>query len=741
MQVLFKVGTKRDFSDPAMPFDWRDGQIVDLRPSGFFVSSPESMIRKKFCVIDFTQKYSDLLVNKKIDLSFKKYTTSTVGSKLPWDVEYKRASGFTDYRMRDWFTDFQWLLNKKYITQAQYDSIYDRSVDHLPINLDIDFTKILFHEEKDTRLNERKNMAISAGGIYTVGTSQTYATWSAAIADLPADIGAIATPGDITLKGNTDEEIAETTAMIISCDTDVYTLTLTVDSAVKHNGGAYGNGHRIDLDSFDKFSFDEVGANTLNKVIISGLAIDGSGANRVIELAEGGQTNPIIIENCVIKGDASTINGIEQTYNYDNAIIRNCSIYGISANKGIDLQISFGIITAEIYNNTIKGCSNGINVTSGNGTITVKNNICIGNTTDYNGTANMDVTGFNVSGDATSPDGATYQSWSGTSAFTDYANNDFRLAGTDTVLDDGADLSAIGAPSQFDYDIAGQTRVDWYIGASEYVVSGPTYTLTCQSGSFTLTGTNVGLLSSRLLTCQSGSFTLTGQNVGLSYNRVLSCSSGGFNLTGQDIDLLVSRLLTCQSGSFTLAGSDADLLVHRVLSCESASFTLTGQDADLLASRLLSCQSGTFVLTGQDIDLLYSGSSATYTLTCQSGSFVLTGQDVNLLINRLLTCQSGSFVLTGQDAELLKRYNLSCQSGSFTLSGQDIGLLAHRLLTLSPGVFVLTGSNINMVPSANTAVGPLSATAVVIQPSCTIVLKNPLVIYVLKNPSVTHTLH
>jgi hypothetical protein len=267
-----------------------------------------------------------------------------------------------------------------------------------------------------------------------------------------------------------------------------------------------------------------------------------------------------------------------------------------------------------------------------------------------------------------------------------------------------------------------------------YDSGGTGYTLTADSGSFTLAGQDVSLLAGRLLDAASGTYTLTGQDVGLLRGLLLAADSGGFTLTGQDVGLLASRLLgadsgsftlagqdvtltynpltgytlTADSGSFTLTGQDVSLLASRLLGAGSGSFTLTGQDVGLLASRLLSAASGAFTLTGQDVTLTYSGAGAPdYTLTAGSGSFALTGQDVSLLVGRLLTADSASFTLTGQDTALLRGYLLGAGSGSFTLAGQDVTLLASRILSAASGSFDLAGQNVTLVYSAApTAVTP-----------------------------------
>lgn len=152
-----------------------------------------------------------------------------------------------------------------------------------------------------------------------------------------------------------------------------------------------------------------------------------------------------------------------------------------------------------------------------------------------------------------------------------------------------------------------------------YTAAGADYTLTAESGSFTLTGTDATLLHNRTISAESGSFNLTGADATLTYNS----NSNACYLLQENGDLLLQEngdgllLETCslginaESGSFTLTGTDAQLLHNRVLYAESGSFTLTGADAVLTYNPnnlSIECEPGVYTLTGSDVSLCYSGS-------------------------------------------------------------------------------------------------------------------------------------
>ncbi|GAG74655.1 unnamed protein product, partial [marine sediment metagenome] len=135
-------------------------------------------------------------------------------------------------------------------------------------------------------------------------------------------------------------------------------------------------------------------------------------------------------------------------------------------------------------------------------------NLLFGNGTDYvdaGGDAGV-TSAKNVTQDSTSPDGATYQDWdpddpATPTCFSNYAGDDFTLDETEATLDDGDDLSGIGAPAEFSDDVEGNSRSTWYIGASEFAAAADigtaaldTITLSQLAETITLDETGTGAL-------------------------------------------------------------------------------------------------------------------------------------------------------------------------------------------------------------------------------------------------------
>jgi len=154
-----------------------------------------------------------------------------------------------------------------------------------------------------------------------------------------------------------------------------------------------------------------------------------------------------------------------------------------------------------------------------------------------------------------------------------------------------------------------------------------------------------------IINAESGTFTLTGQDAGLLADRNIIAESGNFSLSGQDAELLTNRLIQADSGTFILSGQEALLLANRIIDAESGSFNLSGQDIEFILERTINAESGIFSLIGNDANLIYSGIDKI--LNAESGSFILTGFDAELIKNSILDAESGIFNLIGFDAELI----------------------------------------------------------------------------------------
>lgn len=483
MEILCKVGTR--FVDPEHPGhtnSWRDGQVIEMMPSGTYIQ-PTTL--KHHCVIDLPQIdfwTARGSTNWKSDASavrnFKKFLRSA-NDKDKYEWDHKNGLFVPKRKTRDRFIDFKELLNLGYITSGQYDDIYDKDTQiKLSLGAILDFTSIIKHEDSDQRLDPSKLLVPGsvASGTYTIGSGggDDYATVTAAEADTAAQL-----TGNLTFE-HQNEETVISTAVTFDVDSNSYTLKYTPVSGAEHNGGAYGNGARINFGTWDSLVLDETNEGDLDDFEFSKLAIDCTGAgNKGFNIVDGGNSGTLLFNRLLIVGDSDSLLGISVAngYNWNNLVIRNNTVYGVgngAGEAGIEINTAAGNGTISILNNTC--CKNYNNFfqdaasEAGSPTVTVKNNIAQGDTggSDFaDDGAGWGTSGTNLSEDATSPN-ASYQSKNchdGNSCFTDYTNNVFTLdSGGDEItdLDDGEDLSGT-----FTDDIVGTTRSTWYMGSYE----------------------------------------------------------------------------------------------------------------------------------------------------------------------------------------------------------------------------------------------------------------------------------
>lgn len=485
-EAVVKVGSKYYPDDKLGRFKTsaRDGQIITIRPEG---STTGRLTRKQHCVITLPIKYKDLVGNsfqrKKEFWRFKStFNSKGIAKREVPAYEVNAEKGFNHSVFRRFFLDFELMVQQGAITRSQYDAIYDKHIDPGIISPNISFEKLILDEFLHTRLNEKKNQAITSG-IYNIGNGLDYDTFHDAITAWGSPFD-----GDMTLQAN-DEEILEDYDVVPSEDIDDYTVTFTCQSGDKHNG-TYGNsthqagdGARVVLDDNIEFLFlPTTPYDTVNcTIIIENLVfkhLASINQSYVVYWTAGLPT--IYLRNCVGNGNGqsaafdATMSGEDSIHYTYNNILYDYT-HGerpVISNNGY--QIGHTSIHYW-YNNTVIDCDRGLGVmnTPYYGTYTVKNNLvqdC--SITDYENSDQFDTSEANVSSDSSSPQ-SDYRNKDlrTNSIFQDDSGNDFRLnSGGDSdnlnIVNDGVDLSGI-----FATDIEDQERQVWYMGASEVVLT------------------------------------------------------------------------------------------------------------------------------------------------------------------------------------------------------------------------------------------------------------------------------
>ena len=201
------------------------------------------------------------------------------------------------------------------------------------------------------------------------------------------------------------------------------------------------------------------------------------------------------------------------------------------------------------------------------------------------------------------------------------------------------------------------------------------YSLTAESGSFTVTGQAAGLISNRILVAEEATVAVSGQAANMTAGRLLSAENASFSLTGQEAQFIKGFTLVADVGNFTVIGQAANLIIARVVQANTGNVTVTGQDAGVRASRVLYSDFGSVTVTGQDAELRTLNN---YSLTAAFGSVVFTGQAANVVTQRLLTGQGTNYTISGQ-AELKASRKITAANANITTTGN----------TATLGVFVI----------------------------------------------------
>lgn len=223
--------------------------------------------------------------------------------------------------------------------------------------------------------------------------------------------------------------------------------------------------------------------------------------------------------------------------------------------------------------------------------------------------------------------------------------------------------------------------------------TGTTYTLSCDSGTFTQTGTAATLIKTHKISAATDQYDVTGVAASLEYGRVIDAETVAYVLSGTAASLEKGYKLQAESGTFIQIGTDAALLKGYKISPENGPYVLSGQDVNLYRGYLVSAETTAYTYTGFPATLIYSA-SGDKSIIAESGTFVATGADATLKLGRVLSAASTAYNVAGTDADLLKGRGLIAESGTFNLVGKDISLLSNRVLTPENGEYILTGFDV-----------------------------------------------
>lgn len=241
------------------------------------------------------------------------------------------------------------------------------------------------------------------------------------------------------------------------------------------------------------------------------------------------------------------------------------------------------------------------------------------------------------------------------------------------------------------------------------------YSLDCQPGSYSVTGTAATLAASELFQADPGTYAVTGAAAILAHGRTLVVDPGTYAVTGTDATLLAARAALADPASYAVTGTDATLAAGKVFSADPGGYTVTGTDASLAAGYVLSADPGDVTVAGVDAAFVHDTVGA-YTLDVDPGTFAVTGSDATVVAARLFAADPGSFTVTGFDATFNVAvpgvYVIDANTGVFAVSGVAATAIATHLLNADPGAFAVTGIDVALFGehSVNAAAGTITAT-------------------------------
>ena len=212
-----------------------------------------------------------------------------------------------------------------------------------------------------------------------------------------------------------------------------------------------------------------------------------------------------------------------------------------------------------------------------------------------------------------------------------------------------------------------------------YIFSGAasgSFTITADSGVYTITGTVAGIEKGSNLPADSGTYTYTGTAVDLPYGFRVQVDSGAYTYSGTTVSLTAGFNLAADSGSYTYTGTAATVARDGTLAANSGSYTYTGTDATL-----------TFESPGS------------FTLSANNGTYTYSGAAAGVEAGLISAADSGTYTYSGTAASLDRGYTISANSGTYTYSGTTVDFGQVYVLGVQSGSYIYTGAS-NLLQSS-----------------------------------------
>ena len=449
MEILVKTFTRhRDSADKLYMVDWTAGDIVAIKPDGYYSNNKHLAYKRMGIVL-----YAPGAVPKNID--------DYVGTL--WDAKALTHHEKIMVGRSKYVVDLESVL-----TDTQLKDVFNHDLLCAKIDPKISYLDLLKH--RDTRSNiltpYDKSGTFYSGSVDVGPNGHSDAN---DFYEFESNIGTLTG----ALTGNADEGFSETTAITVAgvSTTATNILTFKTSGNGRHDGSWDSSAQRLEVTNGDGLNVDE------NYFRADGLQIKltvSTGNYQAIEFSTVTGTADLRVGNCILTasitgGEAS---GVEY-WNGDtdpDIYVYNTIFHDFNNSSSDEGTKQYGG-DMHIYNCTFYDCYTAMMISFGTGSGVAKNNVIAGATTEFSGTWTKSNNASDSGSEAqTLVDTSTYAD-----EFTDAGNGDFSLVSSSVCIDNGTDdPDSWGGYSD---DIIGTSRSTWDIGAFEYVSAGTTYVL------------------------------------------------------------------------------------------------------------------------------------------------------------------------------------------------------------------------------------------------------------------------
>jgi len=177
---------------------------------------------------------------------------------------------------------------------------------------------------------------------------------------------------------------------------------------------------------------------------------------------------------------------------------------------------------------------------------------------------------------------------------------------------------------------------------------GTTYTLTLDTGSYTITGENLATPVSIVLNAEAGTYTITGESLATPGAFALALDAGTYTLIGSDVSLggTTTYTITLDAGSYNIESFAP--VINMALGLDTGEYSSVGSDLTLSVT---------------------SGSGTSYNLALEAGAYTDVGQDIGTILAYVMQLDQGSYSIDGKQVRLVSSTEpVILMSGNHTIS-------------------------------------------------------------------------